>query len=126
MRNFISRFNRFDAVLIGITLTAVALFSFYPPTTSHAADARVMVFSETYDAADTADGAGITNPIAAPGAALGDACVPSVYLDVVDVSLTCNVISAGVAEVRMQNESGSSVNLASATWRVFILPRGTR
>jgi hypothetical protein len=113
------------ALLVAV-LVAVAVVS--PPwkAAEAAQDARVLVFSETYDAASTVDAAGITNPIAAPGAVLGDACVASVSVDVVDVVLTCNIQAAGMAEVRMQNESGATVDLASSTWRVFVFQKGTR
>lgn len=111
--------------LLLAAVAAVAMVS--PPWKSaHADEARVLVFSETYDAASTVDAAGITNPVSAPGAALGDACIASVAVDVVDVVLTCNIQAAGVAEVRMQNESGSTVDLASTTWRVFVFSKGTR
>jgi len=108
-----------------LALLVVALVS--PPwKTAHADEARVQIFSETYDAASTVDAAGITNVIAAPGAVLGDACVASVSVDVVDMTLTCNIQAAGLAEVRMQNESGSTADLASSTWRVFVFSQGTR
>lgn len=113
-------FGLFAAMLVALSVVS-------PPwKAAHADDARMLIFSETYDAASTADGAGITNAIAAPGAALGDACVASIGVDVVDMTVTCNIVAADSAEVRMQNESGTGpVDLASTTWRVFIFPKGT-
>ncbi len=91
------------------------------------ADAQqVMIYSKTYDAASTVDAAGITTTINAPGAVLGDFCVASVSVDVVSMSITCYISAAGVASVRMQNESTATVDLASSTWRVIIWPHGTR
>ncbi len=106
---------------IGYALLASGVFPM-----SAQAQPGVMIYSETYDAADTADGAGITNVISAPGAVLGDFCVASVSVDVLDMTLTCNIQAAGLAEVRMQNESTASHDLASATWRVIVFPKGTR
>jgi hypothetical protein len=114
-------FKVFQSVLVASVLALVGSMS-----PAFADDARVLVFSETYDAADTADGAGITNVIAAPGAVLGDACIASIGVDALDVTLSCIIQAANVAEVRMQNESGSSVNLAETTWRVFVFKKGTR
>lgn len=112
--------------LASLLFVAAIVSTVYPPIIAQADDARVLVFSETYDAADTADGAGLTNVIAAPGAVLGDACIASVSVDVVDSTITCNIQAAGLAEVRLQNESTASVNLASSTWRVFVFPKGTK
>lgn len=113
-------------LLASLVFVAAILSSIYPPVTAKADEARVLVFSETYDAASTVDAAGITNVIAAPGAVLGDACIASVGVDVVDMTITCNIQAAGLAEVRMQNESGSTADLASTTWRVFVFPKGTK
>jgi hypothetical protein len=112
----------FVVALVAAVLAFGALLS----QPSQADTARTAVFSETYDAASTIDAAGITNVIAAPGAVLGDACIASVSVDVVDMTITCNIQAAGLAEVRMQNESGSTADLASSTWRVFLFPHGTR
>jgi hypothetical protein len=114
-----------SGLCVAMLLLVVALVS--PPWQSALADtARVNVFSETYDAASTVDAAGITNVISAPGAALGDACIASISVDAVDMTVTCYIQAAGLAEVRMQNESGSTVDLASSTWRVFVFSKGTR
>jgi len=105
-------------VLAGLTMISA-------PDVAHAQQSP-LIYSETYDAASTVDAAGITNVITAPGAVLGDFCIASVGVDVVDMTITCNIQAAGLAEVRMQNESGSTADLASTTWRVIVFPRGTR
>lgn len=110
-------------LFVGVILASI--FTFLPPSQSDAAALPYKVFSETYDAASTVDAAGITNVIAAPGALLGDACIASVGVDVVDMTITCNIQAAGLAEVRMQNESGSTADLASTTWRVFVFSKST-
>lgn len=90
-----------------------------------AEDARVQVVAKTIDVGNLADGAGETETITVPGAALGDACVASFGVDVQDMSITCYVQAAGAVEVRVQNESGGAINLASTTMRVFLFPKGT-
>lgn len=112
------------ALVLGITALGGALLV-ASPDVAHAQQSP-LIYSEVYDAASTVDAAGITNPIPAPGAVLGDFCIASVGVDVVDMTITCNIQAAGVAEVRMQNESGSTADLASTTWRVIVFPRGTR
>ncbi len=111
-------------LIVAAAAYAVLASGLFPSSAS--AQPGVMIYSETYDAADTEDGAGLTNVIAAPGAVLGDFCVASVSVDVQDVTLTCNIQAAGLAEVRMQNESTASRDLGSATWRVMVFPHGTR
>lgn len=80
----------------------------------------VLTASATVDMADTADGAGVTTSITVPGAALGDFVLASFGVDLVDTTVTAYVQAADTVEVRFQNESGSSVNLASTTMRVMV------
>lgn len=113
--------------LMAAVVCAVAMFS--PPWQSaHADDARVSVFSATYSASalDLADAAGATVVVNAPGAVLGDACVASISEDAVDATISCYIQAAGKAEVRFQNESGTSTAMAGGTARVFVFPAGTR
>ena len=124
--SYLERLGLVPVALFLVAVTLVTIATLIPPSSADAQPRGVMVYSETYDAASTADGAGVTNAIAAPGAVLGDFCLASVGVDVVDMTITCNIQADGVAEVRMQNESGSTADLASTTWRVMVFPRGTR
>lgn len=108
------------------TVSAITLLGIYPPNVSHADTARVGVFSKTVNVGSLVDAAGETVTITVPGAALGDACVASFGVDVVDMTVTCYVQAANAVEVRVQNESGSTADLASTTMRVFMLYKGTR
>lgn len=88
---------------------------------AHAVDARMGIFSEAVsDPASLADGAGVSNDVTAEGAILGDFCVASFSVDVVDLSVTCNITATGVATVRHQNESAGAVDLAAYTVRVAV------
>ena len=101
---------------------AVLCFVLLPPLTSEAAPPRARWYSVTHNFGSLVDAAGETAAIVAPGAKLGDACVASVGVDIVDMTLTCYVQAADAIEVRLQNESGSTADLASTTIRAVLLP----
>lgn len=121
--------NLFRSALLPFALAiacAVVLLSVYPPT-----DAQAQGFPNVYTAAyttqfDLSDGAGATLVVNAPPAALGDFCVASLPVDAVDMIVSCYVQAAGKIEIRVQNESGSSSDLAPGTARAILFPRGTR
>lgn len=112
--------------LVAALLVGALAHNFAPISDANAQPRGVLIYSETYDAASTVDAAGVTNAISAPAAVLGDFCIASLSVDAVDATITCNIVSAGSAEVRFQNESGSTIDYASATWRVMVFPTGTR
>jgi polygalacturonase len=83
--------------------------------------ATVLIGSATFDPGNLADGAGETAPtITVTGAQLGDFAVASFSLDNEETFLPAAVIAADTVEVRLQNESGSSVDLNSGTLRVRV------
>lgn len=108
-----------------LCMAVMALFVVAPPAMADQPITRV-VAKASVNVGSLVDGAGETLTIAVPGAALGDACVASLGVDVVDMLVTCYVQAANAVEVRVQNESGSTADLASTTLRVFLLPKGTR
>jgi hypothetical protein len=117
------------APLLAVAVLALALVAVVAPPykAAHAETARVSIFSEAYTTAfDLADGAGATEAVNAPGAILGDACLASLSVDAVGMSITCSVSAAGAVKVRVQNESGGATDIAAGTLRVFVFPRGTR
>lgn len=85
------------------------------------------IFSDTWlvtatlDAGNLVDGAGETDTVAVPGVALGDMVLGcSFAVDEVGMSITAYVDSANSVSIRVQNESGSTVNLASCKIRLVI------
>jgi hypothetical protein len=85
------------------------------------------VFSDTWsvvctlDAGSLVDAAGETETIAVPGVALGDIVIGfSFGVDLAGVTATAYVSAANVVTIRVQNESGSTVDLASTTVRVVV------
>jgi hypothetical protein len=83
------------------------------------------IFNETWqvvatlDAGSLVDGAGETETVAVPGVALGDIVLGcSFAVDEVGMSVTAYVSAANVISIRVQNESGSTVDLASCKIRL--------
>ena len=85
--------------------------------------ASVLTGSKTHDFGSLADGAGESTDVTVTGAALGDFAMVSVGVDVTDMTVTADVVAANTVQVRAQNESGGTVNLASTTVRVVVFPK---
>ena len=67
------------------------------------------------------DGAGVSDTVAVPGVALGDMVLGISHgVDAAGVVVHAYVSAANVVTLRMQNESGGTVDLASATVRVVV------
>lgn len=75
----------------------------------------------TIDVASLVDGAGATATVTVTGVALGDIVMGvSFGVDIVDLTITAAVTAANTVEVRIQNESTATVDLASTTVRVLV------
>ena len=75
----------------------------------------------TLDAGSLVDGAGETDDVTIPGVALGDMVIgTSLGVDLVGLTVTGYVSAANTVKFRIQNESGSTVDLASATLRIVV------
>lgn len=75
----------------------------------------------TLDAGSLADGAGETDTVAVPGVALGDMVLGASFsVDEAGLTVTGYVSAANTVSLRIQNESGGTVDLASATIRLVI------
>lgn len=79
--------------------------------------------SATYDAASLIDGAGATTTVAVQGAELGDIPVVSLGVDLQGISVNAWVSASNVVSVRLQNESGGTLDLASTTLRAMVLKK---
>lgn len=78
--------------------------------------------SATYNAGNLADGAGETTTVTVTGAALGDFAIASLGVSVAGITVTAWVSAADTVSVRLQNESGGALDLASTTLRVRVMP----
>ena len=75
----------------------------------------------TLNAGSLVDGAGETDDITIPGVALGDMVIgASLGVDLVGITVTGYVSAANTVKFRVQNESGSTVDLASSTLRLVV------
>lgn len=85
---------------------------------------KMMIFDTTIDPASLADGAGATISITGcVGVVLGDFCLPSFTVDLAGITVSAYVKVAGEINIRIQNESGGGVNLASGTLSVLVFCR---
>lgn len=80
----------------------------------------ISLASETHNFGSLVDAAGETGSITVNGAQLEDFVLVSVGVDIVDMSCTGYVQSANTVEYRLQNESGSTADLASTTVSVLV------
>jgi hypothetical protein len=78
----------------------------------------------TVDVASLVDGAGATQTVAVAGAALGDFVIVACTLDNQDITVTAYVDSADSVQIRFQNESTATVDLASQTVHIAVLKPG--
>ena len=79
------------------------------------------VVTATLDAGSLNDAAGETDTVAVPGVALGDMVLGiSFAVREAGMSVTGYVSAADVVTIRVQNESGSTVDLASTKIRVVV------
>lgn len=77
----------------------------------------------TIDVASLVDGAGATSTATVTGAALGDIAYFSHDVDLQGISVTAYVSATNTVAVRFQNESGGTIDLASTTMRVRVIPQ---
>ena len=76
----------------------------------------------TLDAGSLVDGAGDTDDVTIPGVAFGDMVIgASLGVDLVGLTVTGYVSAANTVKFRIQNESGSTVDLASSTLRIVVV-----
>jgi hypothetical protein len=89
----------------------------------NAARMGILYNTATLDVASLADAAGATSTISVPGAELGDFAFASLGVSIAGMLLTAYVSAPDVVSVRVQNESGGALDLASTTLRVFVVRR---
>lgn len=109
--------------VFGLMGLATSLFVPPPLDANAATPLQVLQGSETKDWGSLADGVGASEDVTVSGAAMGDFCSASMSVDVVDITVSCDVTAASVATVRLQNESTATVDLASGTLRVLVIRR---
>lgn len=87
---------------------------------------QMLTGSATYDAANLVDGAGVTTTVAVTGAAVGDYVVGvSFGVDLQGLSVTAYVSATNTVSVRIQNETGGAIDLASTTVRAVVMKQSS-
>lgn len=82
---------------------------------------KVLTGSKTFDTPSVIDAAGTSTTVTVTGAALGDFVTGvSLSVDLAGITTTAYVSAADTVTVRFQNESGGTLDLASATLRVLV------
>lgn len=76
---------------------------------------------KTHDFGSLIDGAGETTTVTVTGAALGNFAQASLSVDLQGLTMTAWVSAADTVSVRVQNETGGTIDLGSATLRAYIL-----
>jgi hypothetical protein len=80
------------------------------------------VVTATLDTDNLADAAGVSDTVAVPGVALGDIVLGfSFGVNLSGMTVTAYVSAANSVVIRVQNESGGAINLASTTIRLVIV-----
>lgn len=102
---------------ITVQLTDTSYCKVYKVSASPLTQAQGRV---VYDPPSLADGAGTTTTVPVVGAALGDSASASFSLDLQGVMISAWVSATGVVSVRLQNETGATVDLGSGTLRVVV------
>ena len=81
------------------------------------------VGTATFNGASLVDGAGETTTVTVTGAALGDFAMVSHGVDLQGISVTAWVSATNTVSVRFQNETVSTIDLASTTLRAVVIPK---
>lgn len=75
----------------------------------------------TVDPSSLIDAAGETKTATVTGAALGDYVLVAAPYDLSGLTVTAYVSATDTVSIRLQNESGATVDLASGTWKIKVL-----
>jgi len=85
------------------------------------APGQLLTASTTFDPSSLADGTGETSGgITVTGAAFGDEVTVSAPYDLQGILCTGYVSAADTVKIRLQNETGGTINLASGTWKLIV------
>lgn len=83
--------------------------------------AQVFTHVNTVDVASLADGVGASQSFTVPGVLLGDGVIfRSLGVSTQGITVTADVTAADTVIVRFQNESGGTIDLASATIKLVV------
>ena len=87
-------------------------------------DIELVIRTATVNPASLNDAAGVTTVVPISDAAIGDGVIICPGTDLLDVTTTAYVASAGSVEVRFQNESTGTRDILSSTWTFILVKPG--
>lgn len=120
------RFQNETAGTLDLASTTLRVFVVKRWAVKHVFGADALYATATVDVASLVDAAGATSSsITVTGAALGDYVFFSHGVDLAGITCSASVQAADTVEVRFQNESGGTLDLASTTTRVVVLPKAS-
>lgn len=79
-----------------------------------------LAVTATWNPGEVAAGSKVSTTVTVSGAALGDFVLRSFSLDLQELTLTADVVSANTVEVVLANLTGAAVDLASGTLKVAV------
>ena len=82
---------------------------------------RILFGSVVADLASILDGDMVAQDITVTGAALGDFCLATCSIDVLDLQITATVTAANTVTLVVSNSTGGAVDLGSATYSVIVI-----
>jgi len=85
---------------------------------------KVLNGTAVLDPGSMSDAQGANLSITVTDAAIGDFVLVSPGVDLQGIVMSASVISANTVGVRLQNESGGTLNLASSTWKAKVIQDG--
>lgn len=84
----------------------------------------ILTGTATYDTPSLTDGAGTTTTVSVTGAAVGDfVLTPAMDLTLAGLMISATVTSADTVTVSIFNKTGGTLNIASTTLRVAVVPK---
>lgn len=120
------RFQNETAGTLDLASTTLRVFVVKRNAIRHVFGSDALFASATVDVASLVDAAGATSSgITVTGAALGDFVFFSHGVSLAGISASAYVQAADTVEVRFQNESGGTLDLASTTTRVVVIPKAS-
>lgn len=116
--------NETTTAALDLASTTLRVFVVPRRSSRHVFGNNALYYSAVNDVTSLIDAAGATTSHTVTGAALGDYVFVSHNVDLVGVHATAYVQAADTVEVRFQNESGSTLDLAStARTNLVVIPR---
>lgn len=121
-----SAFSKLTRLLLGLPFLAlivlVAFFSLSPVPAVHAAEPAPFYCSKTYDPSSLTTLTQTSTTLTCPGVSLGDFVDVSNGVSNAAVTITAYVSAANTVTILVFNGSAGTIDLASATYRVRVVP----